>query len=132
MKYYEVAAKWWADKIRKASPANFNNGDDGQRGGMAMIMATMIAMKNEPSSEVVDLFEKKLAEKIKEEVERRGQLSLDCDYSPDITLGNIANQTGVDTMSFPWKTNMNITADKVCVSFGYGSGYDTIFPVKKH
>ena len=129
MKYYEVAAKWWADKIRNVGPANYNNGDNGVRGGMAMMMATMIAVDKAPSNVSVELFEKKLAEKIKESVESRGQLSLDCDYGPNMLLGNIARETEIDPMSFPWKTNMHITPDKVQVSFGYGAGYETIFPV---
>lgn len=94
-----------------------------------MIMATMIAIDKAPSSSSVEQFEEKLAEKIKEIVEQKGQLSLDCHYGPDMILGSIARETEIDPMSFPWKTNMHITPDKVQVSFGYGVGYETIFPV---
>lgn len=131
MKYYEVAAKWWADKLRNVGPASFNNGDDSPNGGIAMMLATMIAFDKEPSNDATDLFEKNLAEKIKERVEHLGQLSLDCDYGPGMILGNIAKEVGIDPMSFPWKTSMHITADKVQVSFGYGASYVTIFPEKE-
>ncbi len=103
MEYYEVAAKWWADKIHKIGSAK---------------------------AKTVRVFEKKLGEKIKERVEQIGQLSLECDYDPDMILGNIAKEVGVDAKCFPFKTNMHITPNKVRVSFGYGTGYEKIFPVQ--
>lgn len=130
MEYNKVAAKWWADKLRNIGPGNFNMGDDSSAGGIGMMLATMLALDNEPSSESIDLFEEKLAEIIKEQVEKIGSLILSTDYGPDYTLGKLANETGIDTTSFPWKTLMTIDKAHVSVSCGYGASSKIIFPVK--
>ena len=128
MEYNKVAAKWWADKLRKTGPGNFDNGDDSSAGGFAMILATMLAIKSEPSNESIDLFEEKLASTIKEHIETHGTLILSVDYGPDYILGNLANETGISTSRFPWKTTMWITENKVSVSAGYATSTKTIFP----
>ena len=128
MTYYETAAKWWADKVRNVGPGNFNNGDDSTSGGMAMILATMLAMDKEPDSESADQFEKILSEHIRKRVEDDGYLILDCDYGPCTLLSNVAKVSGVDASCFPWKTNMNITKEEVKVSCGYGAAYKKIYP----
>ena len=131
MTYYKVAAKWWADTLRNVGPGNFNNGDDSQAGGMAMIMATMLAMDKSPDGGVLDRFEKVLAENIQKRVEEDGCLSLNCDYAPCAFLANIARETGVDVSCFPWKTSMQISPLKVTVSCGYGAAWDKIYPKSK-
>lgn len=103
MEYYDVAAKWWSSKITK-----------------------IIGIKNE-DTEATELFEKKLAEEIKKHVSEKGNLTLECNYCPDIILGNIARETRVDVMALPWKTTMYITAEKVEVSHGFSSECVTIF-----
>ena len=127
MEYNKVAAKWWADKLRKVGPGNFDNGDS-STGGMAMLLATMLAMESQTSDEAIDLFEERLAETIKEQVEARGSMTLSVDYSPDYILGNLAQETGVSTSRFPWKTTMWIEKDNVSVSAGYAAPCKTIFP----
>lgn len=128
MEYNKVAAKWWADKFRNVGPGNFNNGDSSSAGGMAMIMATMLAMDSEPSAQAIDLFEQKLADTIKEHVESRGSMTLSVDYGPDYILGSLARETGVSTNGFPWKTTMWVEKDKVSVSAGYAAPTKIIFP----
>lgn len=128
MEYYEVAAKWWAEKVVNAGPANFNNGDESQAGGIAMILASIFAMENAPNKEAIEAFDKELAKVIKNKVEEKGSLMLDCDYAPDAILSSVATQTGVNPSGFPWKTTMDIRPDKVEVSFGYGTDWKTIYP----
>ena len=128
MEYNKVAAKWWADKLRKVGPGNFDNGDSSSTGGMAMLLATMLAMDSHPSDEAIDLFEERLADTIKEHVEAYGSMTLSVDYGPDYILGNLAQETGVSTNGFPWKTTMWIEKDKVSVSAGYAAPCKTIFP----
>lgn len=126
--YYETAAKWWSEKVKNASPANFNNGDKSQAGGMSMIFASLIAMENAPKKEAIEAFEKELAKVIKAQVEENGSLMLDCDYAPDAILTSVAIDTGVDPSGFPWKTTMKVTAESVEVSFGYGASWQKIYP----
>ena len=127
-KYYDVASKWWADKLRSVSPGNFNNGDSSSIGGMAMILATILAEDSKPSNEAIDLFEEKLAATIKKDVEKRGSMTLSVDYNPDWVLSGIAQEAGVSTSGFPWKTTMWIEGEKVSVSAGYGAPIENIFP----
>lgn len=128
MEYNEIAAKWWADKLRNVGPGNFNNGDQSSEGGIAMMLATMLAIETSPNSDAIDLFEQKLAEEIKERNSFGGTLILDVDYGPDMILGNIAKETGVSTTGFPWKTTMWITDEEVAVCCGAGSQRQIIFP----
>lgn len=130
MEYYEVAAKWWADKLRNVGPGHFNNGDDSSTGGIGMMLATMLASKTQASNEKIDLFEKKLAETIKEEVEDRDSMTLSVDYGPDRVLGRLAEECAVSTNGFPWKTTMWIDKENVSVSSGYRSPEKTIFPIE--
>ncbi len=128
MEYNKVAAKWWADKFWKVGPGNFDNGDSSSIGGMAMLLATMLAMDSHPSDEAIDLFEERLAKTIKEKVEERGSMTLSVDYGPDDILGSLAQETGVNTNGFPWKTTMWIEKEKVSVSAGYAAPCEIIFP----
>lgn len=128
MEYNKVAAKWWADKIRNVGPGNFDNGDSSSQGGMAIMMASMLAMKTAPSSESIDLFEERLAETIKEKVENGGSITLSVDYHPDYILSSIANETGVSASGFPWKTTMWVKSNHVSVSTGFAAPAKTIFP----
>lgn len=128
MEYNKVAAKWWADKLRKVVPRNYDNGDNSSTGGMAMLLASMLAMNSQPSDEAINLFEERLADTIKEHVEVNGSMTLDVDYGPDYILSKLAQETGVSANRFPWKTTMWIKKDKVSVSAGYAAPCKTIFP----
>ena len=128
MEYNKVAAKWWADRLRNVGPGNFNNGDESSTGGMAMALATLLAMNSQPSEDAIDLFEAKLAETIKKHVEDRGSMTLSVDYGPDYILSSVAQETGVSSNGFPWKTTMWIYKDKVTVSAGYAAPSKVIFP----
>jgi hypothetical protein len=130
MEYNKVAAKWWADKLRNVRPGNFDMGEKGDAGFFAMMLGSMLAMNTQSSGETIDLFEERLAEAIKEQVETRGSMTLSVDYGPDYILGSIAQETGVSTNGFPWKTTMWIEKNKVSVSAGYAAPSETIFPIE--
>lgn len=127
-KYNEVAAAWWANKLRNITPASFNNGDDSSAGGFGMMMAFLIADKRSPDSDKVDAFEKELAEKIKQDVEEFGRLYISCDYAPDNLLSELAYKCEIETGCFPWKTSMWISQEEVKVSAGYARPTVTIYP----
>ena len=130
MEYNRVAAKWWADKLRNVDLDNFDNGDKSEAGLLAMLMCCMLAMDTQPAEETIDKFEERLAETIKEHVEARGSMTLSVDYVPDHILGSLAQETGVSTKGFPWKTTMWIEANKVSVSYGYAAPVENIFHVE--
>ncbi len=127
MEYYKVAAKWWADKLRKLGPGNFNNGDESISGGVTMALDTMLAMNSKPSDDAIDLFEEKLAKAIKEYLEKQDYIILSVDYGPDYILASIAEKSGLSTRCFPWKTTMWVRKDKVSVRAGYGAPIKVIF-----
>lgn len=91
-KYNEIAAQWWADKLRISRPVI----DD----------------------ERVDAFEKRLSEIIEDTVEKRGNMYLSVDLYADYTLGSIAKEFGISTGAFPCKTSMNVTKDIVVCKVG--------------
>ena len=128
MEYYEIAAKWWANKIRNVCPGNFNNGDESSTGGIMMMMAMMNAMNSKVTDESINSFEKRLAENIREYVEARGSLTISCDYGPDTLLNEIAKETAIPTNRFPFKTIMWINKGNVSVRAGYGASEKVIFP----
>lgn len=128
MEYNKVAAKWWADKLRNPNLGSFDNGDDSSTGGFAMILGLMNAMNRQVSDENVSNFENELAELIKESVESRGTMYLDCDYGPGYELSDLASKHSIDPSLFPWKTQMHISSEVVKVSCGYGKPYVIIYP----
>lgn len=123
MEYNIVAAKWWANKIRNVSLANFDNGDTSESGLSCMIFATNIAVNNSPSEKNIDLFEDMLSKVIKERVEENGSLTLSVDYNPDATLGIVAQESGIGLKCFPWKTVMKIKENEVRVKAGYNGTF---------
>lgn len=128
MEYDKVAAKWWADKLRKVVPRNYDIGDTSSTGGMVMLLASVLAMNSQPSDKAINLFEERLADTIKKHVEDNCSMTLSVDYGPDYILDKLAQETGVSANRFPKKTTMWIKKDKVSVSVGYAAPRQTIFP----
>ena len=128
MEYYNVAAQWWADKLRNVSTDNFNNGDDSEKGIAGMFLAAMCAKSTKISDEAIDAFEEALAEHIKEHFEICGYLSLLTDYGPQGILADTAREVGISTNAFPWKTSMWIEKNSISVSCGYAAKTERIFP----
>ena len=117
MEYYEVAARWWTDKLRKVAPEHFSY--NGRVGSMEKLLASYFPHMDELSDEYFDLFEKKLADIIKDNVESFGFMLLLTNYNPDVSLlGNIARESGIDTNRIPHETTMWIYKEKVSVMYG--------------
>lgn len=114
----KVAAKWWCETISSGHLGNFNNGDPGESGGMAMTLASMLALSSMPS-----------ATKLENELAKKSNLHVSTDYHPDYFLSCLAAAYGISPDVFPWKTWMNISKDEVTVSCGYGAPAKTIFPI---
>ena len=131
MEYNEVAAKWWGDTLRNIVPSHFYNGDESRRGQMERFFAVIAARKEIKDSKTIDSFEKKLAEAIKERVDKEGMLVVSVEFVPNHFLGEIAEETGINKHCFPWKTTMTITKEKIELQSGYYATIETIFEDKK-
>lgn len=126
--YVTVAVNWWANAI--VNP-KFDNGDDSTSAGMAFLMAMMVNSKNSITKEQIAIFKKVLADEIVSTIESSSwnrQCNLSVDYHPDMLLLTAGQKAGIDDyMSFPWKTIMSISAEKVSVSAGYGANWETLW-----
>ena len=131
MEYNEVAAKWWADKLRDIVPSHFFNGDESQRGKKERCFAVIAAREEIKDGTTIDYFEKKLAEAIKERVEKEGMLVVSVEFVPNLFMGKIADETGINQHCFPWKTIMTITKEKIELKSGYYATVETIFMKEK-
>lgn len=126
MKYDNIAkyaAKWWADKI--GGNAIHDNGDDTFGSVLAGLLADSMIKK--PSVEQLESYRALLAKEILKVLEKRGAMSLSCDYSPDGILIEAAKASGIELANYPWKTNMRIDDNKIRVSEGYGAPYALIY-----
>ena len=128
-KYNEVAAKWWVDRIRNISPANFDSGD--HESDMAAYEKAVKESKDKNIKKLhkrLDSFEKLLAEEIAREVKVFGKITIYCEYSPDSFLAGVAKAAKVRDVYFPLKTVMCVTKEKIEVKCGYNATYTTIYP----
>lgn len=115
-----AAAEWWGSHL---APAFQNNGDSSSVGGMAGILGGLLAKENAPSQANIDLFILSLTRRVRERQEASaiGFTALSVDYGPDMVLRDAADEAGVSTVTFPWKTNMTVYPDHVTVSHGYAA-----------
>jgi len=122
------AAKWWADQLR--GHAKLDNGDPTSQGGVTFCMASLLQSKEKEKQtpEQINLFEDKLTEIILNKSIKAEKLNmpiwLGCDYGPDQTLSDAAQEANLKLgmTTLPWKTNMKIK-DNIEVSCGYGAQY---------
>lgn len=59
------------------------------------------------------------------------ETSLNVDYDPDWILAQSANEAGISTEIFPWKTNMYIRPNSFGLSYGYGAENLNYYPTAK-
>lgn len=106
---------WWSEKAF-ATPANQNNGDDSENGGMTFMLMNLVASKaqKEVSTEQIKKFEEKLSE-ILLEAEGKGKFhnELSVDYHPNQALAEACEYAGVNPMCLPCKTFTYIDKDNV-------------------
>jgi hypothetical protein len=120
-----VAAKWWADLLRKG--AKLDHGDPSQTGGMIMIMGKVLQSKVSENFtlEKIQKFEDALVEKLlnPEDYSHYIRFGLHVDYNPASIFVECAEEAGIKLgmVSLPWKTNMWFRDDKITVSYGYGA-----------
>lgn len=132
MEYYEVAAKWWADQLRDGNARTKKSviGDGSYADQLLTLQGIAEALDDNTPSENIDVFEKLLAKRIKEVVEKKGGMALVVYFGPDLILEEIARETGCSTARFPGRAEMDIWKELVRVKVGYGANEVTIFSAK--
>ena len=122
------AVEWWANAILNPT---FDNGDL----NTSLMANDLSARMPKPPYEKIEKFKQYLGNEI-----RAGILSepygftLGVDYDPDIYLQRAAAKAKLDTgiCSFPWKTTMTITIDKVSVRSGYNADAKIIYDANQY
>lgn len=128
--YVKVAANWWANAIQHPK---FDNGSNDVNEIRTKMLTKMVNAKNKITQEQIENFKQNLAKKILHEVEcsQNEQFTISVDYEPDQILYLSAKDAGIEeTESFPWKTDMQVTKKKVCVSAGGNAEWKTIWSKK--
>ena len=128
-KYIEVAAHWWADKLRHPTLDSFDMGYEIKMPEESFETGLLLAQQNPDNMKKIDLFEKRLAEWISAEMEEFDVVYLVCDYHPGGSLYTISVECDLSQNLFPQKTSMTIRKNKVTVKCGYGTTEETLFPV---
>lgn len=121
----EAAAAWWAEKL--AGPVHQDNGGGDLASTFAGALASGLAERNPVTSEQLETFQAALVQRIRARQSEHpsGYCGLGVDYGPDLDLGAAADEAGISTSRFPWKTNCWVYPDRFVVSNGYG-GRETL------
>ena len=115
MKYSEVAAKWWKDRLLGTDSSKYNNGEKSDTSDILSKLAVAKAKYANVSEESLNEFVKKLSNEIENEIEHYGNTSLCSDYGPTDLLLKVANYCNVPVELFPWKTIMRIARSEISV-----------------
>ena len=134
-----IAAKWWADQLRK----NVVHNDAGD-GDLNMALAWGYARLRKPfTSEQIDAFEQALVLGIQENCDKEGwdesnpiwggyMRAIGVDYHPDMILDAAGQSAGIDVdWQLPVKTVMWINPGSVTVRNGYGAEVKALYPVEE-
>lgn len=116
MKYNEIAAHWWAEKLREVDPSELRN-LVGIQDPTKDAMATLIAASMQTSKESIDDFEEKLAKAIAEYIESgKPSMELKVELGLDEILYMVSLNTKVPMERFPANTVMEISQKQVTVN----------------
>lgn len=126
-KEIEVAVKWWVEKLGGFSPLKQDIGDAKLESDLAFLGVLMGAHRAEPTK--VKEFGLALARLMHEQP--ADTYWLDVDYDPMGLLGQAAEEAGIFSFQFPYKTHMHVHKGKVIVACGYGQPYETIYEAKE-
>ena len=137
-----VAAKWWADRLRK--PARQDNGTHGMD---AMLITAVSLFSKQPDMDQVSTFERKLDDLVEQamiaDLARRAAVSaelvegmcvtLATDYGTEGLLYDAAKHAGIKGTCppFPMKTVMWVYVHKVQVRYGYGRNVETLWSAEQ-
>jgi hypothetical protein len=112
----QLAAKWWADKLRKPEHTVHDN-------GTGNIFASFMGKSRQTrhTAEEVNRFETILASYLSDE----DYMSIATDYRPDDILWAAASEAGFELgdCDLPWKTGMIIDKETVSVRDGYQANW---------
>ena len=116
-----AAVNWWKNTL--ASP-KMDNGDSQMDLFMALLGSSLTRGNTE---EAIAKFCEELSKLLCEESKNgRDTFHLDVDYGPGEYLYDAAEKAGV-RLQFPCKTNMQITPQKVSVSYGYCAPWEDVW-----
>lgn len=119
MEYYQIAAKWLADKLRNPSVEDFYVGEEGTIGYIAQLLGYMLAKESKPTEEAINAFESALAEEIKRNVELyKNTAVIRIDYHPEGILCCVLNKVKLDPNCLPKKVVIRANNDVVTVNIG--------------
>lgn len=115
----EKAVSWWAGKLIDSQP--HSNGDLGFSSVVECFLAD--AARQDVTLDQLNVFKKALGKRIEEAAkERIFNLSIVCDYGPCKMLADAANEAGISTANFPFKTVMFLSEKEgIVVRDGYGA-----------
>ena len=144
MEYYEVAAKWWADKLRdppKETPKDLSSFSEEDYETFFMRRYQRIELGD--TKERIDKFQKILSESIKREVEVKGEVIIAVDYMISYIFGEQSISTRIYPPSFffqealekahiswinlPLKAIMWVSPKEATVTRGYENPKTRIF-----
>ncbi len=130
MEYYQAAARWWADIVRNVKPDYFSVVEEESELRRA-IMETRLskAIEATPTDEMIDRFEMRLSEHIRDWGKRCKVMRISVGDYTDSNLKMIAEETGISLDRFPSKITMWIEKGNVSASIGVPVPTEIVFPV---
>lgn len=132
LKAAAVAAKWWTKAIAYPTVNNFSNGDPSDnQASFLQLLGHLHAMDHRATELQLANFRNALSKRIEDEVNKSGNLELDCELDPCDLLSEVAKSSGINTCLFPFKRKMYITAYSVEIKDGYNANWRKIFPEEK-
>jgi hypothetical protein len=111
-KIINIAAQYWINIIK--SGKDHDNGDNSLTGFFCSHWAN--ESTEELETEKLEKFRKaffKEFKKVVKEYPRESEMDLYCDYGPGWVLSEAAEEAGIDTIQFPWKTGITIGPDYI-------------------
>lgn len=117
----EKAVSWWAGKLIDSQP--HSNGDLGFSSVVECFLAD--AARQDVTLDQLNVFKKALGKRI-EEAAKENVLSvvMECDYRPCRILAESADEAGISTANFPFKTAMFLSEKEgAVVKDGYGASW---------
>lgn len=114
-----AAAEWWADAV---GAPKFDMGADSVAASMSEVLAGMLASGHPVNEDQQKSFVEILQARIEAGMgDRSWGFSLGVDYGPDAILADAAEEVGISTSRFPWKSSMLVYPDRVTAHRGYAA-----------